>query len=496
VLLSRRRLTAILAAAALVVAGTAVVLWRLNRPATQAGAQPGNDVIASLWEWPWVSVAHECTAVLGPAGYGAVQVAPPEDSLDAAGHPWWDVYQPVGYDLDSRFGTRAEFAAMVSACHAAGVDVYVDAVVNHMTGADQMGPRGYGGATFTPDRHYPEAGYTPGDFHSYPGDCPTADGQIADWTNVTQVQNCELLGLADLRTESDHVRDQIAGYLNDLMSLGVDGFRIDAAKHIPVADLAAIRAKLTRAPSFWAQEVQPGSPPMADYEGLGSVLEFSYASNLRGQFRTGISGLEGFGTGGVYEPSDKAVVFVSNHDTERDGSTLSYQDGSVYDLATIFMLAWNYGTPSVHSSFTFTAFDQSPPGDAEGHVTPVACGPQWSCEHAKPAVVGMVGFHNATHADPTVAHWWSDGADAIAFSRGPAEHATGWIAINAATTPQPARAYPTGLAGGTYCDVVHGQRAGDHCTGPTVTVAADGTVTIGVGPVDAVAIDTASRLIR
>jgi alpha-amylase len=311
---------------------------------------------------------------------------------------------------------------------------------------------------------------------------------------VIQVQNCELLGLADLRTESDHVRDQIAGYLNDLMSLGVDGFRIDAAKHIPVADLAAIKAKLTRAPVFWVQEVQPGSPPMADYEPLGSVLEFGYASNLRGQFRTGISGLEGFGTGGVYEPSDKAVVFVSNHDTERDGSTLSYQDGAVYDLATMFMLAWNYGTPTVHSSFAFTGFDQSPPADAAGRVTAVSCGTDWTCVHSRPAIAGLVGFHNVTSADPTVAHWWSDGADAIAFSRGPADRPDGWIALNAATTPLPERDFSTGLAAGTYCDVVRGHRDGDRCTGPTVTVAADGAARVGVGPVDAVAIDVASRL--
>jgi alpha-amylase len=489
-----RLLTAAVTAAVLVVAATAITAWRLTHDTAGAAAAADNDAIASLWEWPWVSVGRECVDVLGPAGYGAVQVAPPEDSLDAASHPWWDVYQPVGYDLSSRFGTRAEFAAMVAACHRAGVRVYADAVINHMTGADQPGLRGYGGATFTPDRHYPAAGYTPGDFHSYPADCPTSDGQIHDWTNVTQVQNCELLGLADLRTESDHVREQIAGYLNDLMSLGVDGFRIDAAKHIPVTDLAAIRAKLARAPVFWTQEVRPGTPPMAAYEGLGSVLEFNYASNLRGQFRTGISGLDGFGTGGLYEPSHKAVVFVSNHDTERDGSTLSYQDGAVYDLATMFMLAWNYGTPTVHSSFTFTDFDQSPPSDATGHVSPVQCGVNWTCEHSKPSITGLVGFHNATHGDPTVGHWWSDGADAIAFSRGPAERSTGWIALNAGSNPVPARGFTTGLAAGAYCDVVHGHREGDRCTGPTITVAADGTVRVGVGPVDAVAIDTASRL--
>lgn len=47
------------------------------------------------------------------------------------------------------------------------------------------------------------------------------------------VQNCELVGLADLNTGKDYVRGRIAGYLNDLLSLGVAGFRIDAVKHIP-----------------------------------------------------------------------------------------------------------------------------------------------------------------------------------------------------------------------------------------------------------------------
>ena len=76
-----------------------------------------HDVQANLWEWNWNSVARECETVLGPSGYGGVQVAPPADSLsrdyttsDAPIlHPWWEVYQPVDYRLTSRFGTSAEF---------------------------------------------------------------------------------------------------------------------------------------------------------------------------------------------------------------------------------------------------------------------------------------------------------------------------------------------------------------------------------------------------
>src|SRR5215469_4813262 len=225
----------------------------------RAATDAGNDVIANLFMWPWTSVAGECTNVLGPAGYGAVQVSPPEDSISVAGHPWWDIYQPAAYDLNSRMGNRAQFESMVAACHAAGVKVYVDAVVNHMTGANQTGTVSYGGATFTNNYSYPSAGYTAADFHDYPSDCPESDDQIHNWDNQTEVQECQLLGLSDLRTESDHVRSTIAGYLNDLIGIGVDGFRVDAAKHIDQNDMAAIKAKLTNPSVYLAQEVIPGS---------------------------------------------------------------------------------------------------------------------------------------------------------------------------------------------------------------------------------------------
>ena len=37
---------------------------------------------------------------------------------------------------------------------------------------------------------------------------------------------------ASLATETEYVREQLAGYTNDLLSLGVDGLRLDAAKRM------------------------------------------------------------------------------------------------------------------------------------------------------------------------------------------------------------------------------------------------------------------------
>ncbi|GAA1224234.1 carbohydrate-binding module family 20 domain-containing protein [Kitasatospora nipponensis] len=484
--------------AALVAAGAllagALAPLGLQSSAHAAATATGGDVIANLFEWNWSSVAAECTGVLGPKGYGAVQVAPPEDSIRLAGspHPWWDVYQPVGYDLNSRMGTEAQFQAMVATCHGAGVRVYADVVLNHMAGSNQSSTDSYGGDGFsTAARSYQQVPYGPGDFHGYPGDCPNSGLAITDWNNQTQVQECDLLSLEDLRTESDHVRAAEAGYLNKLLGYGVDGFRVDAAKHINQADLANIESRLTGTLAggrpFVLQEVFPGSSgnlAPAAFESNGSLIGFDYADALKGQFQGNIAGLRTFGQSWGLEPSAKDGSMVTNHDTERDGSTLNYKSGAQFRLANEFMLAWGYGTPSVYSGFAFAASDDSPPADAGGFVTATDCSSAaWVCTDRVQGIANLVGWHNAAQGQP-VANWWDNGNNAIAFSRG----GTAWIALNNSGTAV-TQSFTTGLAAGSYCDVVHGDpSAGGGCSGPRVTVDATGRATVTVAAGDSVAL--------
>ena len=65
----------------------------------------------------------------------------------------------------------------------------------------------------------------------------------------------------------------------------------------------------------------------------------------------------------------------------------------------------------------------------------------------------MAGWHNAAGAAP-VGNWWSDGSNAIAFSRGSAA----WVAINAESAPV-TEDFSTGLQAGIYCDVIRGAAA-------------------------------------
>jgi alpha-amylase len=431
----------------------------------QAQATPpgSKDVTATLFEWKYDSVAKACTDTLGPAGYGYVEVSPAQEHIQ--GSQWWTSYQPVSYKIAGRLGDSTAYQNMVNTCHSAGVKVIADAVINHMTAGSGTGT---GGTSYT-KYNYPGY-YQDQDFHS----CRTS---ISDYTNRDNVQNCELVGLADLNTGSDYVRSTIAAYLNNLISLGTDGFRIDAAKHIAASDLAAIKAKLTNASIFWAQEVIYGSGEAVqptEYTGTGDVDEFQGAFDLKRIFNSEkLSYLSNWGAswGAGYLPSANARTFVDNWDTERNGSTLNYKYGATYTLANIYMLAWPYGSPNVYSGYEFSDNDSGPPN---GGTVNACYSDGWKCQHAWPQIAGMVGFRNAV-SGTSVTNWWDNGNNAIAFGRG----SKGFVAINHESSSL-TQTFTTSLPPGTYCDVQHG--------GTSYTVGSDSKFTATIGSNDAVAL--------
>ncbi|MGW6977185.1 carbohydrate-binding module family 20 domain-containing protein [Streptomyces sp. NPDC054952] len=454
------RATTLFAATALVAA-----FFTVQAPRAVAATPGVKDVTAVLFEWRFDSVARACTDSLGPAGYGYVQVSPPQEHIQ--GDQWWTSYQPVSYKIAGRLGDRTAFKAMVDTCHAAGVKVVVDSVINHMAAADGTGT---GGSSYTK--------------YGYPGLYSGADmddcrATISNYQDRGNVQNCELVQLADLDTGEDYVRGRIAGYLNDLLSLGVDGFRIDAAKHMPAADLANIKSRLSNPSAYWKQEAIFGAGEAvspSEYLGNGDVQEFRYARDLKRVFQgESLAHLKNFGEAWGYMPSGQSAVFVDNHDTERGGDTLSYKDGSAYTLANVFMLAWPYGSPDVHSGYEWSQKDGGPPNGGSVHACYVD---GWKCQHAWREISSMVGFRNAARGQ-SVTDWWDNGGDQIAFGRG----AKAYAALNhegSALT----RTFQTSLPAGGYCDVQSGR---------TVTVDSAGRFTATLGAGSAVALHVNAR---
>lgn len=432
-------------------------------PLSVAAAKP-RTVMVHLFEWKWNDVARECQQFLGPKGFSAVQVSPPNEHAILQEQPWYQRYQPVSYKLESRSGTRVEFEQMVATCKKSGVDIYVDAVINHMTGVLPEGANAIGSAG-TPYSHFSYADYSYRDFHH----CGrNSDDSIRNYSDRWEVQNCQLVNLADLNTESLPVQTRIAEYLKDLVNIGVAGFRIDAAKHMASDSVGKILSQVPGRPYVYQEVIDQGSEPISsrEYFGNGDVTEFRYSLDLGRVFKSGqlawLNGDHALGEEWGYIPSDKAIVFLDNHDNQRGhgggGQVLTHKEPQLYQLAAVFMLAWPYGYPQLMSSYTFNSPAQGPPSDADGRTKNVSClnpgqiaqgANGWVCEHRWPMIANMVEFRNVTDSEFRITNWWTNGANRIAFGRGK----LGFVVINNEDSDLDER-LQTGLDAGTYCNVV------------------------------------------
>nr|CAD7204921.1 unnamed protein product [Timema douglasi] len=164
-----------------------------------------------------------------------MQVSPVNENLvvmSDGNRPWWERYQPISYNITTRSGNKAQFKDMVTRCNQKGVRVYVDVVLNHMSG-DMRNARGTAGSTADPvNKDYPAVPFDSRHFHTSCG--------IQDYQDANQVRNCELVGLHDLDQSSTYVRRKLVDFLDTLVDCGVAGFRIDAVKHMSPSDLGPI----------------------------------------------------------------------------------------------------------------------------------------------------------------------------------------------------------------------------------------------------------------
>ncbi|XP_017788498.1 PREDICTED: alpha-amylase [Habropoda laboriosa] len=449
---------------------------------------PGHDAMVHLFEWKWNDIANECEHFLGPNGFGGVQVSPIQENLVISNRPWWERYQPISYMWYTRSGTPEEFTKMVARCNRAGVRIYVDAILNHMSGNWQ---NAYGVANSKANTYaleYYAVPYTAKDFHSI---CA-----VTNYQDPVNVRNCELTGLHDLDQNKEYVRQKMVDFLNGVIDAGVAGFRIDAAKHMWPSDLNVIYSRLKNLnmehgfpanarPYIYQEVIDNGNEPISkrEYNQMAAVIEFGYAREIGNSFQ-GHNLLKWFVNWGEkwnLLPSGDALVFVDNHDTQRDGaSVLTYKSSKLYKMAVAFMLSHPYGTPRVMSSYDFHSRDQGPPQDGQHNIrSPVilsdnSCGGGWICEHRWRQIYNMVRFRN-TVKGAGVNNWWDNGSNQIAFCRGN----RGYVAFNGDQQDLKAT-LKTCLPAGRYCDVISGSLQNRSCTGKVVNVQQNGNAYIEI----------------
>ncbi|XP_059333733.1 pancreatic alpha-amylase-like isoform X2 [Ammospiza nelsoni] len=400
---------------------------------------PKRTSIVHLFEWRWQDIAEECERYLAPNGFGGVQISPPNENVIITDprQPWWERYQPVSYKLCTRSGNETGFRDMVTRCNNVGVHIYVDAVINHMCGANAgAGDHATCGSYFNAKTEdFPAVPYSGWDFNDHK--CKSRSGNIEDYHDISQV-------------------------------------------------------------------IDLGGEPIkgSEYFGNGRVTEFKYGTKLGTVIRKWngekMAYLKNWGEDWGFVPSDRALVFVDNHDNQRGhgaggASILTFWDARLYKMAVGFMLAHPYGVTRVMSSFRWPRHFQNgkdvndwygPPSNADGSTKSVTinpdttCGNDWVCEHRWRQIRNMVIFRNVVDGEP-FSNWWDNGSNQVAFGRGN----KGFIIFNNDDWSLNV-SLQTGLPAGTYCDIISGQKEGDLCTAVEVHVAADGMANFLIGNED------------
>lgn len=272
--------------------------------------------VSAVWVTP---VARQVDTVIRGAGFP-----------DTAYHGYW----PLDLDgVDPRFGDEAALTAAIEALHVRGVRLVLDVVVNHV---------GYGSPLAA----------DPARFRStQTGTCPPPG-------EATERTQC-LFGLPDLRTEDPAVRafvvDRTAAWVS---RYDVDGFRIDALKHVDdalVAELAAAsrarydekhpKAPLLLVGEHWGVRADGTTElPLVGGDGgrrpLDSLIDFSFDGLVEG-FLNGRLRAEALGhhlEKRHRAPGPPLAHFLDSHDTTTLLARLPSATHPRYPLAGVLQM--------------------------------------------------------------------------------------------------------------------------------------------------------------
>lgn len=393
------------------------------------------DVILHAFDWSYADVARNAPAIAA-AGYKAVLLSPPLKSPRTGACEWWLRYQPQDFRvIDHCDGNKETFVTAIQALQASGVRAYADVVVNHMAnernasttfpGEDTLQLYKthaaywsrqilYGDADgngvldngFLPDDGRPDGLFSPHDFH--PAACIRDYGSTA---SVIRDRICDLSrhdpGLPDLM-DTDPARNwvnlQRRQYIQALYDLGVRGFRIDAAKHMPtgairffvpeaIAKNSHVFAEIITSAGTTATDYQQFLEPyLRELPASFAAYDFPLLHALKRAFAFAnpLSDLAfPYSTGNALE-SSRAVTVVVTHDIPyndvfRDLIFDQHASSSVdEDLAYVYIMGRDGGTPLVFD-------DQSDGRSNHGRWRNV-----WNSDKMK----RMIAFHNRMQGKP------------------------------------------------------------------------------------------------
>ncbi len=426
-------------------------------------ADTNDDVILHAWSWSFDTIAANMKDIAS-AGYSFIQTSPANTCFvgedggmalyskegDSIKGKWYYYYQPTDWKIGNYLlGNREQFKSMMDSAAKYNVKIIVDVLPNH-TAVDHT--------AVLPTLDAAVGGHDKL-FHA------NGFNLIQDYNDRYQCTTGMMGGLPDVNTENPDFQHYYMTYINDLLSLGVKGFRYDTAKHIglPTDPLDSLSTRN----NFWdiatGREEVNGIRLAVPADSLfiyGEVLqdknvkEEEYAeymdltaSAYGHALRTVLSNSD-FNADSLLEwhhPVDgrHLVTWVESHDTyanEHESAGLSDEQ---IRMGWVFLAARQNGTP---------LFFSRPAGSTrENYWGNNRVGARGNDEFKHPEVIAVNKFRRAMTGEPEKIYASHDGS-VIEVARGN----VGAVLINISNAPRKIETLKTTLPDGKYNDEVHG----------------------------------------
>lgn len=278
---------------------------------------------------------------LPPAGKGT--------GRDDVGYGVYDPWDLGEFDqkgtVRTKYGTKEELLQAIAALHRYGISVYYDAVFNQRLGAEEIEdiPLPGGGTLRAYTRfsglkgrkkYFDQAAEWEWNWQCFDGIDTDASGRtrgatlFAGKTWDNSMDSDYLLG-CDVDYQNERVVAEVIAWGKWLVQeIGVDGFRLDAVKHVDTDFLkrwlAEVQACTDRElfimAEAWYNDLLSLELYSAQFEGFDiKFIDFPLRRQLA-LLRDGRLNMASLARAGfVHRRPDQAVTFVDNHDTFRDG---------------------------------------------------------------------------------------------------------------------------------------------------------------------------------
>ena len=425
------------------------------------GAPTEDDVILHAWTWSFDTIAANMKSI-ADAGYTIVQTSPAQACYigedggmalfsqpgDSVKGKWYYYYQPTDWTVGNyMLGTRDQLAAMVDSADKYGVRVIVDVLPNHTAVDHTAVLPSLDAAVGGHENLFHANGFTP----------------ITDYNDRLQCTTGEMGGLPDVNTENPDFQKYYMQYVNDLLSLGVRGFRYDTAKHIglpsdpkdPKAErnnfwdvatgreaVDGVQLALPADSLFiYGEVLQDKNVKETEYADYMLLTASAYGHALRNVLEAGNVNADSLLNWHHPVAPEKLVTWVESHDTycnEHESAGLTDEQ---IRTGWVFLTARQHGTPLFYSR---------PAGSTrENYWGNNRIGARGNDEYFHPEVVAVNKFRHQMSGQPETIIFSEDGAVAEVI-RGKA----GAALVNFSNN-QEKLDMPTTLADGTYTDAVY-----------------------------------------